>query len=149
LFTKIKVSYDDKHGKRIDIEKTLFLFLLSFMSDINLVKVENIKEAKKEIKKIGSDPNSVDIMAPKMILRIIKLENVILQDAIIIKQDMLSIGGEVAVPRNTFELKDKKADILIVGNLRQLNILVDKLNRHYPRLKKISKKLSDFLNGVE
>lgn len=119
------------------------------MSDISLVKIENIDDAKKEIKKIGSDSYSIDIMAPKMVLRVIKLKNVVLQDAIIIKQDMLSIGGEVAVPRNTFELKEKKADILIIGNLRQLWILVDKLNRHYPRLKKISKKLLDFLKDVE
>ena len=115
------------------------------MSDINFVKVENLNDAKKEIKKIGSDPNSIDIMAPKMVLRVIKLKNVVLQDAIIIKQDMLSLGGEVAVPRDTFELHEKKADILIVGNLKQLTDLVEKLNRHYPRLKKISKKLSNFL----
>lgn len=119
------------------------------MVDVSLVKVENIDDAKKEIKKIGSDPYSLDIMAPKMILRIIKLKNIVLQDAIIIKQDMLSVGGEVAVPRNTFELKEEKADILIIGTIKQLRDLVEKLNRHYPRLKKISESLFNFLKDVE
>jgi len=54
---------------------------------------------------------------------------------------MLSVGGEVAIPKNVFELKEKSANILIMGTLRQLYDLVDKLNRHYPRIKAISKEL--------
>lgn len=117
--------------------------------DCSLVNIKNLEDAKKEIEKIGCDPYSVDIMAPKMVLRIVKLKNIILQDAVIIKQDMLSIGGEVAVPKDTFKLSGKNADILIIGTLKQLRTLVEKLNRHYPRLKKISKDLSYFLEDVE
>ena len=73
----------------------------------------------------------------------------VLQDAIIIKQDMLSIGGEVAVPKNTFELHEKTGDILIIGTLKQLNELVEKLNRHYPRLKNIAKELVILLKDVK
>jgi dihydropteroate synthase len=116
--------------------------------NIEIIKIETLKEAKKEISKIGSDPKSIDIMAPKAILKIIKLKDIILQDAIIIKQDMLSIGGEVAVPKNTFELHDKTGDILIIGTLKQLNELVSKLNRHYSRLKNISKDLNILLEKI-
>ncbi len=88
-------------------------------------------------------------MAPKAISKVIKLENVVLQDAIIIKQDMLSIGGEVAVPKNTFDLHEKTGDILVIGTLKQLNELVDKLNRHYSRLKNIAKELEILLKEVK
>ncbi len=110
------------------------------MTDHNpkFLKINSLKDAKKEIEKIGSDKYSINIMAPKAVTKVIKLKNVTLQDAIIIKQDMLSIGGEVAVPRNTFELKEEKADILVIGNLSQHLLLVKKLNRHYPRIKKIA-----------
>ncbi len=113
------------------------------MTDHNpeVMEVKNIDDAKKEIKKIKSDKYSIDIMAPKAVTKVIKLKNVTLQDAIIIKQDMLSIGGEVAVPRNTFELKEEKADILVIGNISQHLLLIKKLNRHYPRIKKIAKDL--------
>jgi len=114
-----------------------------------LIKVNTLKDAKKEIEKIGSDKYSIDIMAPKAITKIIKLKKVLLQDAIIIKQDMLSIGGEVAVPRNTFELKEKEADILIIGTISQHRILIDKLKRHYPRIKKIAENLEIFLKGIK
>jgi len=114
-----------------------------------IIKVENLEEAKNEIRKIGSDIPSIEIMAPKAISKVIKLENVILQDAIIIKQDMLSLGGEVAVPKNTFQLHEKTGDILIIGTIKQLNELVIKLNRHYNRLKEIAGVIEFVLKGVK
>jgi len=114
-----------------------------------IVDVKTLEDAKKEIQKIGSDPKSIDIMAPKAVSKVIKLENVLLQDAIIIKQDMLSIGGEVAVPKHTFELHEKTGNILVIGTLKQLNELVEKLNRHYPRLKNIANELAVLLKGVK
>jgi len=117
--------------------------------NLHIVDVKTFQDAKREIQKIGSDPKSIEIMAPKAVSKVIKLENVLLQDAIIIKQDMLSIGGEVAVPKNTFELHDETGDILIMGTLKQLHELVEKLDRHYPRLKNIAKELAMLLKDVK
>jgi dihydropteroate synthase len=114
-----------------------------------IIDIKTLDDAKQEIKKIGSDPASINIMAPKMLLKIVKLENIVLQDAIIIKQDMLSLGGEVAVPKHTFELHDEKGDILVIGTLKQLSELVEKLKRHYPRLKNIAEELSLVLKDVK
>lgn len=114
----------------------------------HIVEIKTLQEAKEEIRKIGSDPQSIDIMAPKAISKVIKLENVVLQDAIVIKQDMLSIGGEVAVPKKTFELHDKTGDILIMGTVKQLYDLVEKLNRHYLRIKDIARELEMILGEV-
>ena len=55
-----------------------------------IIDIKSLNEAKNEIKKIGSDPKSIEIMAPKAICKVIKFEKVDLRDAIIIKQDMLS-----------------------------------------------------------
>jgi len=113
-----------------------------------IIDIKTTNDAREEIKKIGSDVKSIDIMAPKAVFKVVKLENIILQDAIIIKQDMLSIGGEVAIPKNAFELKENKSDILIMGTLKQLNDLVIKLNRHYSRIKSVSKDLSNLLKNL-
>lgn len=114
-----------------------------------IIKIETLGDAKNEILKIGSDNPSIEIMAPKAITKVIKLENVILQDAIIIKQDMLSLGGEVAVPKNTFQLHEKTGDILIIGTIKQLCELVTKLYRHYNRIKKIAEVIETVLKGVK
>jgi hypothetical protein len=113
-----------------------------------LIKIETLSEAQKEIHDIGSDPQSLDIMTPKAVFRVIKLEQVILQDAIIIKQDMLSLGGEVAIPRAAFELKQNPAAILLMGTIAQLRGLVGKLQRHYPRIQTIARELADFLETI-
>jgi len=112
------------------------------------VTIDSLAAAKKEIKSIGSDPKSIDIMAPKMISKVIKLQNVVLQDAIILKQDMLSLGGEVVIPRDAFELKERSADILVVGTLKQLQELVGKLQRHYPRIQKIASELTVLIQKI-
>ena len=125
----------------------LFIFMTNHSP--TFIEIKTLQDAKKEIQKIGSDLKSIEIMAPKAVSKNIKLENVILQDAIIIKQDMLSVGGEVAIPRNTFELHDKTGDLLIMGNLKQLYNLVEKLDRHYPRLKNIAKELAILLKDVK
>jgi dihydropteroate synthase len=113
-----------------------------------LRNVCSIADAEQEIKAIGSDQKSLAIMAPKMILKVIKLQHVVLQDAIIIKQDMLSVGGEVAIPRDAFELKQREADILVIGTLAHHQELVGKLKRHYPRIQKIAEELAVFLKKI-
>jgi dihydropteroate synthase len=114
-----------------------------------IVPITSLSEAEKAIQDIGSDPKSVSLMAPKMVSRVIRLHNVVAQDAIILKQDMLSIGGEVAVPKETFELCEKTASILIIGNVLQLRTLVQKLKRHYPRIRTIAVELEKFIEEIE
>ena len=87
-------------------------------------------------------------MAPKAVFRVIKLEQVVLQDAIIMKQDMLSLGGEVAIPSDAFELKKSHADILVMGTVTQLKELIGKLKRHYPRIQRIAAELANIMDEI-
>ncbi|HER45584.1 MAG TPA: hypothetical protein ENO12_02070 [Thermoplasmatales archaeon] len=112
------------------------------------IAIDSLAVARKEIQNIGSDPKSLDIMAPKAVFRVIRLEQVVLQDAIIIKQDMLSLGGEVAIPWDAFELKKNPAAILVMGTVTQLQELVRKLQRHYPRIQEIAGELSVLVEKI-
>ncbi len=112
------------------------------------ITIESLTDARSEIQKIGSDPKSFDIMAPKAVFKVIRLEGVDLQDAIIIKQDMLSLGGEVAIPQNAFELQKNPAAILIMGTVAQIRELTKKLQRHYPRIQALSKELMEILEKI-
>ena len=105
-------------------------------------------QAKKAISSIQSDPDSIAIMAPKLVHHVIKLDDIHLQDAIIIKQDMLSIGGEVAVPKHTFQLTGPPTSILISGTIQQHKTLIEKLRRHYPRIKTIAEELHTLIESV-
>ncbi|HEB37814.1 MAG TPA: hypothetical protein ENI14_04050 [Thermoplasmatales archaeon] len=72
------------------------------MTNLKKVEISDIEQARRFIRDIDCDQNSIDIMAPKTVFRTLAIENVHPVDAIIIKQDMLSIGGEVAIPRDVF-----------------------------------------------
>lgn len=109
------------------------------------IEISDIEHARKLIQDIGCDPKSIEIMAPKAVFRTLLIKDVHPIDAIIIKQDMLSLGGEVAIPRDVFERRDEKCKILVMGTLRQLKDLVGKLYRHHSRIKTIAKELKDFL----
>jgi len=113
------------------------------------IDLHSLKDAHQEITTIGSDPKSIDIMAPKAVHKNIRLHNIIGQDAIIIKQDMLSIGGDVAIPKNAFHLDQSPVTILLIGSLAQLHLLVKKLNRHYPRIQHIAQEIKDLLIQVK
>ena len=117
--------------------------------NISIIPIQTLNDAIVEIKKIGSDPKTIEIMAPKALFKTLKLKNIETQDAIIIKQDMLSIGGEVALPKDAFTLQQKTVDILIMGTLTQLRELTKKLNRHYPRIQRISKDLSTICKKIK
>jgi dihydropteroate synthase len=112
------------------------------------ISVDSLVQARKEIIAIGCDQKSIDIMAPKAILKVIKLQNVVLQDAIIMKQDMLSLGGEVAIPKDSFELKQRSAGILVIGTVKQHLELVEKLKRHYPRIQALASELAVLLKEI-
>ncbi|TZE81580.1 dihydropteroate synthase [Calorimonas adulescens] len=93
-----------------------------------IIKIEDIDEAKEIIKGLGADRVSINIMAPKALHINMYFEGVKAPAANIIKQEMLSAGGEVAVARGAVSCIIDKTDILIMGTLSQFKKLVKKLN---------------------
>lgn len=66
-------------------------------NNVRVRLIGNLEEAMKEIGSIGSGKEGVEIMAPKAIHRAIRVEGVDTKAANILKQEILSIGGECAV----------------------------------------------------
>ena len=82
-----------------------------------------------EFKDIGVDGGGIEIMLAKGFLRIIKIHQIPSFLANILKQEMLSLGGDVALSRGSITGKDKRTDCLVIGNLSQIRALVEKLKR--------------------
>ncbi len=89
---------------------------------------------------------SVQIMALKAVYRLVKFEAVDPKTANIIKQEMLSRGGEVAVARTVGKFEEKKTAMIIMGTLVQYIRLIQKLKKQsYGDCLEISKDLVDLL----
>jgi len=92
-----------------------------------ILSIQNIEEAARELNKINVSSQGVKVMAPKAIGLAIKLENVKLGAANILKQEMLSIGGDAAVARGVVEGKEKVSDVILLGNANKIKKIVRKL----------------------
>jgi len=111
---------------------------------LRLSSQESIKEVMRNIK---VDPYGIAIMQPKArhyLLRINEVSNI---TANILKQEMLSLGGDVAVARDALTGRAKSTDCLIMGNLSQIQRLNQKLNKQPFGLEKIAQELSATLKN--
>lgn len=85
----------------------------------------------------GADPASLPYLTPKLTHKNLLLEDIRLYAANILKQNMLSIGGDVAVHRSAISGKVETSDCLIMGDIRHYRCLVEKL-RLQPGLETIA-----------
>lgn len=119
------------------------------MKTMRFVCVDTISDAIAELKRIGVDDYSLNVMAPKAIGRTIKVENLTSPAANILKQEMLSLGGDAAVARDVITGGAKTSDVLLIGTLKQLKDLARKITRQPFGLSKVSEQLTDMLHRAE
>lgn len=117
--------------------------------NVRIKLIDNLEEAEKEMKKIGVDIQGMEIMAPKLLYRVIKLENVDHRAANIIKQEMLASGSDVALSREVFNLTDKKGDVLLMGTIKHYQRLIKKLRMQPFVLPKIADEIENVLTNFD
>lgn len=83
--------------------------------------------AENEMTAMGVDAYGIRIMRPKASFLLLKACGLSCICANIIKQEMLSCGGDAAVPRRAISGGSRKTDCLLIGSLAQFNRLRDKL----------------------
>jgi len=114
---------------------------------MRIIKIENETQAKEEMLQIGADASSLKYMAPKAVSLNIKLTEVPVIAANIIKQEMLSFGGEACLSKGCINFSTKTSDILVIGTVKQIKELVSKLKHHHFGLPKISEELESALSA--
>jgi dihydropteroate synthase len=80
---------------------------------------------------VGSDERSLSILAPKGVGLALKIEAVRTPACNIIKQLMLSLGGDAALAREVLTADCERSDVILLGSLSQIERMVGKL-REYP-----------------
>jgi dihydropteroate synthase len=101
------------------------------------------------MREIKVDPYGIEIMLPKAINYVIKINSLPSIQANILKQEMLSLGGDVAVTRDALTGKAKQTDCLIIGSLSHYRALSAKLNKQPFGLDKLSYGLSALIANYQ
>ena len=108
---------------------------------MKVLKLSNELEAKNLLKELGVDGGGVSILASKMKHHIIYIKDLHVGAANILKQDALSIGADLAVPRGTVIATTPKVDSILVATQQQLEILSRKELAQPFGLKELAKEL--------
>ncbi len=85
------------------------------------------EDAQRELERIGADQPGIARMLPKLQTIALLVPAVRPPAANILKQEMLSLGGDAAVARGTVACSVEKTDVMLIGNRRQLKSLCEKL----------------------
>ena len=129
----------------------IFLYKGVKMSNYLLRKVEinTLAQARAEIQKIGSDPAGIALMVPKAVHFCLKVAKLRTKVCNILKQEMLSLGGEAAVHKHVIDAKVETSDILLMGTVKQFSLLVRKLKAQPFSLNKLAEDIEELLKDKE
>ncbi len=116
------------------------------MRILNISKEAALSQVMRQIK---VDPYGIKIMLPKARYFLIKIDSLSSISANILKQEMLSAGGDVALARDALTGKAKITDCLIMGNLAQIDRLIQKLTAQPFGLDKIARDLKTSLKNYQ
>ncbi len=105
--------------------------------NIQVLSSRNPEDVKEEMRKIGVSPYGIKEMLPKSIPLLIKLGSIDFRAANILKQEMLSLGGEAAIPRGALDGSQKEIPVMLIGNQKIFFQLLAKLLLQPFGLKKI------------
>lgn len=105
-------------------------------------------DIEKLLTELGVDSGGISILKAKSEIHILHIKQLHVGAANILKQDALSVGADLAVPRGTVLAKTPKVDCLLIATTRQLQKLSKKELAQPFGLKELAKKLSSVV-GVE
>jgi dihydropteroate synthase len=106
------------------------------------------KEALDALKGADVDPYGIQAMLPKMFHLNIVLDGLECRVANIIKQEMLSLGGDAAVARGTVACSVARSDVILMGTLKQMQRFAEKISAQPFGLGAISERLREILKNV-
>lgn len=93
------------------------------------IEMLTMNVARAELQRIGCTSGGIELMAGKCLPLCIKLHNVHVGAANIIKQELLSIGGDAAVARGVVNGTVPRSDVLLLGSVVTMQKLLTKLAR--------------------
>ncbi|MEI6610541.1 MAG: dihydropteroate synthase [Deltaproteobacteria bacterium] len=114
---------------------------------MKIITINNLEEAVAVFHQIGVDPYGIEAMATKTLHINVLLKDKSCKVANIIKQEMLSIGGDAAVARGSVACSIASTDVLIMGTIKQISTFIKKIEKQPFGLNLIAKEISEIIKN--
>ncbi len=116
---------------------------------MRVLEIRSQSEIRAELKKIGVDPYGIELMAPKAAGILIKMDAISPICANILKQEMLSFGGDAAVARHALTGTKKPTGCLLIGTQAHYSRLIEKLRAQPFGLRELAQKIKTTLENFQ
>lgn len=131
-----------------DMKKNPVREVIEMDFNTRFVLIDSYQKARKYMEGIGADPSGQKYMQSKALFFTIIVDNLSVPAAIILKQEMLSKGGEVAVHRETLTHKVDRTAVLLMGTVHQYRKLIRKLKGQPFQLSRLADELEVLLSNL-
>ena len=114
-----------------------------------LITLKNKADIRREMEKINVDAGGIRIMEPKSRFFTVKVSRLPLKAGLLLKQEMLSRGGEAALPRNAIALTLDHVDVLLAGTKKHYLELIKKLKAQPFGLPSLGEEIKGILDNLD
>jgi len=132
----VTVAYRLKRVSQIESDRVEFI---DFGENLDIIEFI--------LSEINVQKEIISSLATKGVFLRILLRDVPVPEALIIKQEMLAVGGDAAYHYETIDFDIEKTDLLIMGTLYQVKRMKNKIKKmHFGSLNNIATRIDDLLN---
>ena len=121
------------------------------MADVlspRVILIQSREDAAREMRAIGVCEGGIDAMQGKAETVVIKVSGVAVPVAHILKQQMLSLGGEAAVHKSVLTHAIESSDVLIMGTHLQIDRLVERLSCQPFDVPSLGERIAEIMKAV-
>ncbi|BBG65453.1 alternative dihydrofolate reductase 2 /dihydropteroate synthase [Hydrogenimonas sp.] len=116
---------------------------------MDIYRIDAPEDAAVFLRRIGCDRGGVFIMAKKMDTMLFAVKGLSACAANILKQDAISVGADLALPKGAVCCDKESYDGVLMGTRRQIEALIEKEKLQPPVLKRLAVKLTGFMRSFE
>ena len=119
------------------------------MKRVRLLQFSEPDEAIQEMKRIGVDPIGIELMRDKIFHFNHMIKGIDCRLGNFLKQEMVSLGGDVAMDKRMIDCSVAASDIILMGTQNQLNTIIDRLADRFNDMQGVAGRLRECLKNIE
>ncbi|MGI6685091.1 MAG: dihydropteroate synthase, partial [Bacillota bacterium] len=116
--------------------------------NVRAVSINNFRRAQKFLAETGTTSEGLKLMQAKSLFFTVMVDNVSDPAAQILKQEMLSKGGECSVHRDVIVHKAERSSVLLMGTLKQYKKLITNLKGQPFKLAHLAQELETLISNI-
>ena len=119
------------------------------MKRVRLLHFGKPDEVIQEMQRIGVDPIGIESMREKIFHLNLKIEGIDCRLANFLKQEMVLLGGDVALDKRIIDCSVATSDLILMGTSNQIKALIDRLEDRFNGLQGIAVRVRECLKNLE